>query len=237
MKKIAYLLFLIFLFLFYSEKTSAAIIFSDSLVTFKGRIVTMNYNEDTIPLKASIAIFLEEYRLDTIKVSSDSTGFFTVNLKRDKTYYLIASAKHYLTRQNKFETLDKDILMSLVLPKAMDDSGMVCVIKNIYFEPRKYDILPDGEIESYKISEFLKNNPLVKLKLVGHTDNSESKRDNKKLSLKRAIAVKDNLISKGVNSKQLEVEGKGNRYSLVPNDSPENRALNRRVEITLTNTQ
>ena len=53
------------------------------------------------------------------------------------------------------------------------------------------------------------------------------------LSQNRAQAVANYLIEKGIEESRLQVEGHGEAKPMVPNDSPENRAINRRVELTI----
>lgn len=69
--------------------------------------------------------------------------------------------------------------------------------------------------------------------LSGHTDNIGSDSYNEKLSEKRAIAVRDYLISKHVDSTKITICYAGEGEPIVPNVSEENRALNRRVEVTI----
>ena len=90
--------------------------------------------------------------------------------------------------------------------------------------------------EIKKVAEILKANPKLKIEIAGYTDNIGSKAYNKKLSLKRAEAVKNILVKVyGINPKRLVVKGFGEDYPLVPNTTSTNRALNRRVEIVAIN--
>lgn len=69
--------------------------------------------------------------------------------------------------------------------------------------------------------------------VTGHSCNMGPAAYNQKLSERRAEAVKAYLIGKGVPSRQITTQGKGETEPLYPNDSNENRRHNRRVEITL----
>jgi len=90
--------------------------------------------------------------------------------------------------------------------------------------------------EIKKIAEILKANPKLKIEIAGYTDNIGSKAYNKKLSLKRAKAVKNILVKVyGISPKRLVVKGFGEDYPLVPNTTSTNRTLNRRVEIVAIN--
>lgn len=69
--------------------------------------------------------------------------------------------------------------------------------------------------------------------LSGHTDNTGKDQGNELLSQKRAIAVKDYLISRSIDSSKITISFHGEQQPLVSNNSEENKAMNRRVEITV----
>lgn len=108
------------------------------------------------------------------------------------------------------------------------------VLHNINFETNKATLLPGSDIELDKLATYLKDNPHLKIKITGHTDNTGSEPDNLKLSKARAETVAAFLIAKGINRLRVSAEGLGSSTPLTPNDSEENRRLNRRVEFLLT---
>ncbi len=71
------------------------------------------------------------------------------------------------------------------------------------------------------------------VRVVGHTDNTGSDAVNDPLSLRRAESVRSYLEDRGVAAARIEVYGRGAREPLVANDTAEDRARNRRVEIFL----
>jgi hypothetical protein len=80
---------------------------------------------------------------------------------------------------------------------------------------------------------FLQVFPFIKIKLIGHTDHLE--KDKQNLSLKRAEAVKDYLLSHKISNSRIEVDGKGDTEPTTPNivdgeNDKNNMAINRRVE-------
>ena len=102
----------------------------------------------------------------------------------------------------------------------------------INFDFNKADIKKIYYPEIEKVAIAMKNNPKLKIEIDGYTDNIGSEEYNLKLSLKRAQAVKDLLVNKyGIDPKRIIVKGFGEKYPLLPNTTPTNRALNRRVEI------
>ena len=66
--------------------------------------------------------------------------------------------------------------------------------------------------------------------VIGHTDSTGNDEINDELSLARATSVVDFFVANGVSADRLEAMGKGSREPIAPNDTPEGRALNRRVE-------
>jgi len=84
------------------------------------------------------------------------------------------------------------------------------------------------------ILEYLKADPTVNhIELNGHTDNSGNRLTNRDSSRRRALAVADYLKANGIPEEQIVVRFHGERYPLVKNNTPANRARNRRVNIEL----
>ncbi|WP_339514835.1 flagellar protein MotY [Pseudomonas sp. RL_15y_Pfl2_60] len=96
------------------------------------------------------------------------------------------------------------------------------------------DLDPMAEAKLQILLDFLKSDPAVNRVLVeGHSDNSGSRLTNRDLSRRRAMAVMSYLEAHGVPAEQITMRFHGERYPIVPNNSPANRAKNRRVSITL----
>jgi OOP family OmpA-OmpF porin len=73
----------------------------------------------------------------------------------------------------------------------------------------------------------------IKVKIEGHTDNIGPEEYNQGLSERRAKAVEQYLISKGISADRLETMGYGQSNPVAPNDTEEGRAINRRVELNV----
>lgn len=94
---------------------------------------------------------------------------------------------------------------------------------------------PEALADLQKFAQRLLERGAVKsIKVIGHTDSSGSKALNHELSLARAIAVRDALISSGMKDTVMLVSGVGSNEPIAANDEPEGRALNRRVEVRVT---
>ena len=93
----------------------------------------------------------------------------------------------------------------------------------------------DEEATAYlkDLAKALIDNPELKIKLIGHTDNVGSEKFNLKLSAYRALTLKDYLVGNGVDEKRITSDGKGMSEPLNNNQTPEDRSKNRRVELTI----
>lgn len=83
------------------------------------------------------------------------------------------------------------------------------------------------------VVKVLSENPDVRVRIDGHTDSTGSAAYNRGLSERRAAAVRNKLVQKGVSASRLEVKGWGAGSPAYPNDTKDNRFRNRRTEITV----
>jgi len=101
----------------------------------------------------------------------------------------------------------------------------------IYFDVSKDEVKPESYGTLKDIATILNEVPDVKIKIVGHTDSDGQDAANLDLSKRRAASVKAELArSFDVNANRLETDGMGETQPIAKNDSPVNKALNRRVE-------
>lgn len=104
-------------------------------------------------------------------------------------------------------------------------------LKGVYFETGKWDILPQFSAALEEVGSYLRDNPAVRLRLSGHTDNMPIPIGNKLLSLRRAQAVKDYLMQRyNITTERLVIQGLGEDRPRGDNATAEGRALNRRIE-------
>ncbi len=101
----------------------------------------------------------------------------------------------------------------------------------IYFDVNKDVVKPESYGTLKGIADVLKENPTVRVKIVGHTDADGADAANLDLSKRRGASVKAELVKNfGIDISRLESDGLGETKPVAPNDTQVNKALNRRVE-------
>ncbi len=105
------------------------------------------------------------------------------------------------------------------------------VTYGIYFDVNKDVVKSESYGTLKEIAAVLQENPDVRVKIIGHTDADGADASNLDLSKRRGAAVRNELIkSFGIDGSRLESDGAGETQPVAPNDTPANKALNRRVE-------
>lgn len=106
-------------------------------------------------------------------------------------------------------------------------------LKDAVFDLNKIIIKEEVKPNLDKLAEYLQENPSIKLEIAGHTDNSASDDFNMVLSQKRANAIADYLVNKGIAQNRLSAKGYGKKKPIASNDTEKGRAKNRRVEFII----
>jgi OOP family OmpA-OmpF porin len=117
-------------------------------------------------------------------------------------------------------------------PKGASVDARGCwVIRGVNFDTAKSDIKPSSYQQLDEVAAILRNNPGLKVEIQGHTDNRGSAKYNQNLSERRANAVMEYLVGKGISPNRLTAFGYGYSKPATSNDTPAGRAQNRRVEL------
>ena len=129
-------------------------------------------------------------------------------------------------------TLTQDVVANAAdLGNGLTGTGHV-VVNGILFDTGKADVKPESAPALDEVAKLLKQNPKLKVYVVGHTDNVGALAANIALSKRRAAAVMQALIAKyGIPAAQLQAYGDGPYAPIASNDSEDGRTLNRRVEL------
>jgi outer membrane protein OmpA-like peptidoglycan-associated protein len=204
------------------------------VATVKGRVIDLKNN----PLFASIIWenLKTKENLGNLK-SNPKTGEYLIILPLGKNYGFYAEKDGYyptsgnldLSKIKKDTTLNLDI--SLISINEFKEKNVPIQINNLFFDYNQYSLKEESFPELDRLVSFLKQIPNLNISIEGHTDNIGSNSFNFELAKKRANEVKKYLISKGIDPEKLKVESFGSSKPIAPNDTPDNRAKNRRVEI------
>jgi len=164
---------------------------------------------------------------------TNSTGGFRINLKTSLVYHIEVHSDFYLIQSEKIEVpdsmSDKEIHREIFLSK-------IYVVTDIrpgpvFFEQDKYNLTEKSSKVTANYAEMFQGLN-IKIVLEGHCDSIEAK-NNASLSIKRARIVRKQLISCGMIRNQIQIEGMKDTHPMYPNNTPEGRSMNRRVEIKI----
>jgi outer membrane protein OmpA-like peptidoglycan-associated protein len=107
------------------------------------------------------------------------------------------------------------------------------ILQSVHFETNRSVIRNMDIPELTTLLNLLSTNDNLNAVIIGHTDDLGPEEFNLKLSIERALAVKNWLVDRGIAEGRLEVKGESNTYPVLPNSEDDARAINRRTEIIL----
>lgn len=188
------------------------------------------------PLRAEIELIDLKTGKTIISTASDEkNGEFLTTLPSNSNYALHVRKDGYLFHSENFElrtsSLEKPYELEVGLRKII--KGQSIALRNVFFDTDKAIILPESETELGTLIEFLEENPNIRVKINGHTDDVGNDDHNLSLSKRRAEAVYTYLINKGISATRLSHEGYGEKQPIATNSTEEGRALNRRTEFEI----
>ena len=231
----------------FGEKDIYLISFTDQkaapLTVFKGTI--QNVLGDRIPENIEIVV--------TDKETGELIGQYYPNSKTGKYLFILTPGKEYeisyLVNGEEFNNevlnVPKESAYNIV-NNAIDITpvkvGAKIVLRNIFYDFNKATLQPASKPELDKLFVLLDQKDKLVVEISGHTDSKGNDDYNEKLSQKRAEAVVNYLIKKGIPAKRLVAKGYGESQPIAPNtfedgsDNEEGRALNRRTEFRILST-
>ena len=107
------------------------------------------------------------------------------------------------------------------------------VLRNVLFATASAELLPASQFDLALLRDLLVENPAVRVRIQGHTDDVGADADNLALSQARAEAVRAYLLAEGIDATRIQAVGYGESRPLAPNATEEARALNRRTEFVI----
>ncbi len=193
-------------------------------------------SKSKLPLAASVELRDLASQRPLLKVRSDSlSGEYVMVLTDGAEYGLYVSKKGYLFKSLPFNFQDKKTLNAVVIDMELDplEPGASTVLNNIFFEVNSATLDNKSETEILEIVQFLDNNNSTSIVIEGHTDTTGSEAYNLELSVKRAKAVREDLILRGIDSNRLSATGFGFSKPVADNNTESGRGQNRRIEFRI----
>jgi OmpA-OmpF porin, OOP family len=144
------------------------------------------------------------FKVSHTNYAEEQYGFYISNIKVAAG---LPDTRHKLIEEGKFST-----------------TGILFDLNSAVIKPESYGVVKE-------IATVLKENPSIKIKVIGHTSSDGDDKANLELSKKRAAAVKELLATEfAVTADNIETEGKGEAQPVADNKTKEGKAANRRVE-------
>jgi len=204
-----------------------------------------------VPLAAVQAYLMSEEACDSKFLTSDNNGVIETTLQPGLPYTLILHKESFqptiIKNENSTYYADRTIKMEPFPECICPDTPLPCVdvgervwLTGIHFDFNKWNIRPDAAREIDKLATYLKENPGAEVEVSAHTDCRGSDAYNNLLSQRRANAVKDYLVRKGIAARRITAIGFGKTSLLNRCDcrgiicNEDEHQMNRRAEYKIT---
>ncbi|MEM6632360.1 MAG: OmpA family protein [Bacteroidota bacterium] len=199
-------------------------------ITFSGKITDRDSQE---PLQARI-LFQNGWTLDTLLETFSDAKYGEYNTRLPEKGWIgveVSAPGHMFYGENiLLDTLFRTSRLQRDIKLAPIQEGEIVVLGNVYFDPGRWELLSNSLPEMERIIRFMNNNPNLIVELGGHTDDTGRAEDKQQLSLNRAKAVKEYLVSQGIPDRMLVAKGYGMNRPIANNSTDLGRRKNRRVE-------
>jgi len=157
----------------------------------------------------------------------------TIALRTAEADLKNASAQRAQARLDARDSQIKQLQNSLNAKQT--DRGTLVTFGDVLFATNKAELKSSGLVNINKLAHFLAENPDRKVIVEGYTDSTGAANYNQSLSERRAGSVRMALVKMGVDPARVVAQGYGKEYPVAENSSVSGRAMNRRVEVTISN--
>ncbi len=203
-------------------------------VTVRGRVINAKTNEPAENARVIIERLPEGEDLNNVK-AHPKTGVFNFTVGGGFRYATVAEAEGYISQDGDFDfreytesdTIEKNLLIFPI------EKGEKIVLRNIFFDFDRSVLKEASFPVLQRLIGYLQDDQIKRIEISGHTDSVGRDEYNKALSGRRAQSVINYFIENGISKDRLELSAMGESQPLVANDTPENRAQNRRVEFKI----
>lgn len=194
------------------------------------------------PLIAKVELYNPDNEAVLYTERTDREGQILTSLATGNRYGLSVEKENYLFHSENFDLLEAASLdspfklyieLQAIQPLALNEEGEApkpVILRNIFFATGSAELLSSSTKELNKLYQLLADNPYMKIRIDGHTDNVGQETDNQLLSENRAKAVYNFLVKKGIQTTRLSYKGFGEAQPIDTNETAEGRQNNRRTE-------
>ncbi|MEZ5046185.1 MAG: OmpA family protein [Chitinophagaceae bacterium] len=185
----------------------------------------------------------DENKQTLVDTNFSRSGGFLFYTPMGNNYAITADKEGYISGRTTISTLGKSVIDP-------DDTTLVTIymhrfvnneefhVQNVYYNYDKGDFQPDSYSSLDSLVNFLRDNPSVSVEIRSYTDDHGQNDYNDDLSVKRANAVMNYMVSKGIDRGRMIARGEGERNPIRPNkvngrDNPVGRQYNRRTEFRI----
>ena len=121
----------------------------------------------------------------------------------------------------------------VAVTQTTDNQLKLNIPSDISFDTGRANIKPNLQPILDQFAQGLSSQPNTEIRIIGHTDSTGSDAINNPLSINRAASARDYLASRGVDSRRIQIDGRGSHEPIADNNSEAGRSKNRRIEIFL----
>lgn len=230
------------------------------LVTIKGKLIDAKTNKPVVG-KVLYRFDYDAQKSDSLKTSA--TGEYSFKIKPEAYTFVASAKGYEnaqesmdLSKIGKSQQFSQSIYLNPVekvaqkpdpvkeeSPKPKEETKATELItkvednkfrlNNFIFKEGDATFLPESTEQIDALLKMLKDDPQMKIRLEGHTDNVGDPIKNKQLSLERAYNVREYLINKGIAGSRIQFKGYGDTKPIADNKTEEGRKMNRRVEFVI----
>jgi outer membrane protein OmpA-like peptidoglycan-associated protein len=167
--------------------------------------------------------------------SNPADGQYSIVLTQGNEYGFLAQKKGYypISENIYIQTLDTFTLIARDLLLTPIEQGQVMRLNNLFFDTGSDKLKKNSFGELHRVIALMKEYPNMQVEIAGHTDADGDEASNQKLSDARALAVGAYLQENGIAGSRFKTKGYGKTNPVSNNDTPEGKALNRRVELRI----
>ncbi|MDL2221750.1 OmpA family protein [Parabacteroides sp. OttesenSCG-928-N08] len=143
------------------------------------------------------------------RVSVRNDGSYRMELKRDESYVMMASAPGFLNQNFELKTTPEEQSETYYVDFFLSPIDVPVVVENIFYDFDKATLRPESKEALNELIKIMTDNPNVTIELGAHTDRKGTEQYNEGLAQRRAQAVVDYLIEAGIAADRMEAKGYG----------------------------